>query len=180
MVRKRGKVLLLNGDWRPWKLITWRKAVQMVVLDKVRIVEEYDDWTVRSPSTEMNVPAVVVLRDYVEHRYKLTECRENVLARDGYTCQYCGRTAGQEGLSKRRMEIDHVVPESRGGDTTWLNLVACCPECNRHKGDRTPDEADMQLLNEPFEPGMQNPLKFWIRESNTHESWSDYCAWLDG
>lgn len=178
-MRKQGKVLMLNGDWRPWKLITWRKAVEMLFLDKIRVLEEYEDWEVHSPSTTIKVPAVVVLNQYVNHRYRLAECRENVLARDKYVCQYCGADALSGDLRKRDMEVDHILPESRGGPDEWLNLVACCPTCNRHKGDRTPDEADMCLIRDPFEPGMQNPLEFWVRETNRHESWSNYCDWLD-
>ena len=172
-------MLVLNGDWRPWKLITWRKAITAVYLDKVIVVEEYEDWEVRSPTTAIKVPAVVVLKEFVNHRFHLQNCRENILARDNYTCQYCGKSAGELGIRKRDLEVDHVLPESRGGAWAWENLVTSCGNCNRAKSNRTPDEAGMTLSRRPFKPKSVNPLEFWLKDTRKHDSWYDYCQWLE-
>ena len=177
-MRKR-KVLLLNADYRPHKLISWQHAIQLLSKDKVTVVEEYDDWEVSSPSTTLKVPSVLVLDEYVNHQYSLNYSRENVLSRDNYTCQYCGRSSTDGELERDELTIDHVYPQSRGGKTRWDNVVASCEECNLRKGDRTPDQAGMQLNTDPDYPHGENPVKFWIRGRRIEESWKPYCTWLE-
>ncbi len=141
------RTLLLNSSYEPLATISWQRAVTLVWVDKVDVVAEYED-TVRSPSVEMEVPAVVRLRQYLRiPRTGVPFSRRNVLARDSHTCQYCG-TRQRPGV----LTLDHVVPRSRGGPRTWENLVACCVRCNRRKGNRTPREAGMCLARPPARP----------------------------
>jgi 5-methylcytosine-specific restriction endonuclease McrA len=178
-VRKR-KVLLLNANYTPHNLISWKHAVCLIVRDKATVVEEYPDWEVRSPSTSMKVPSVVVLNDYVSYRRELNYSRENVLRRDGYMCQYCERSVWDDSeLDKSDLTIDHVRPLSQDGDTRWTNVVACCERCNLKKGDRTPSEADMDLKRDPDTPRGQNPVKFRIKGRPIEDSWKPYCTWLE-
>jgi len=140
--------LLLNASFEPLKVISWQRAITLCFLGKVEVVEEYDDREVRSVSLALKMPAVVRLLRYVHPmKRKLPLTRLNILARDNFQCQYCGKH-----ISFRESSLDHVFPRSRGGGHRWENLVAACHPCNRRKGGRTPEEARMMLLNKPAEP----------------------------
>lgn len=91
------------------------------------------------------------------------------MARDLYTCQYCG---GQPG--RHELTVDHVMPRSRGGTTTWENVVTACGPCNRRKGDRTPEEARMKLLSEPARPRFIAVML--LGETNAHTVWQKYLG----
>jgi len=140
-------VLLLNASYEPIKIISWRRAVCMWFSGKVEVVEEYDH-NLHSVSIVIKAPAVVRLLRYVNTRKKQPPLsRTNILARDNFTCQYCTKT-----VHSKEATLDHVVPRSQGGGTSWLNIVCCCVRCNRRKGGRTPQQAGMPLLREPFVP----------------------------
>jgi 5-methylcytosine-specific restriction endonuclease McrA len=103
----------------------------------------------RAERIEIPVPLVIRLITYVRipRRFHLPVTRRTVLARDNYTCQYCGDQPGKANLT-----VDHVVPRSRGGEHTWDNVVTACARCNRRKGNRTPAEAGMPLRSRPTRP----------------------------
>lgn len=119
----------------------------MWFMGKVEIVHEYDH-TIHSVSVAIKAPAVVRLLQFVRiGRRSPPLCRTNILARDGFECQYCARA-----LSAKEATLDHVIPRSQNGKTCWENVVCCCPPCNRKKGGRTPKEARMLLLSKPVKP----------------------------
>ena len=137
----------MNSSYEPLKVISWQKALTLFFLGKVEVVENYDH-SVRSVYLVIKVPAVVRLLKFVKlHSRKPPLTKINLLARDSFSCQYCRLT-----LSKEESTIDHVVPRSKGGRTTWENVVIACPPCNRKKGGRTPKEAKMALLTAPNAP----------------------------
>ncbi|WP_118137984.1 HNH endonuclease [Oceanicella sp. SM1341] len=167
--------LVLNADFRPLSyfplsLWPWQEAVKAAWLDRVQIIAEYDV-TVRSPSTEIRLPSVVVLRDYVKPARMAAFTRFNLFLRDEFTCQYCG--------SRGEMTFDHVVPRSRGGRTTWENVVASCSPCNLRKGNKTLKQSGMKLRKPAMRPspdqlqnvGRKFPPNF------LHDSWLDYLYW---
>jgi 5-methylcytosine-specific restriction endonuclease McrA len=126
--------LVLNADFRPvsyfpLSLLSWQDAVTAVLRQRVAVVAEYDTW-VRSPSTRMRLPSVVALRKYQRPPRRVAFTRFNVFLRDRFTCQYCGVVFPASVLT-----FEHVVPRSRGGRTTWANIVTACMPCNRAKGD---------------------------------------------
>ena len=148
-------VLLLNSSFEPLRIISWQKAVTMFFLGKVEVVEEYEH-DIRAISLIIKAPAVVRLLRYVRIGRKTPPlCRTNILARDGYQCQYCSKT-----LSSKEATLDHVIPRSQGGRTTWENVVCCCTHCNRKKGGRTPAEARMALMTKPVRPDWLPVLSF--------------------
>jgi 5-methylcytosine-specific restriction endonuclease McrA len=167
--------LVLNADFRPLSyfplsLWPWQEAVKASFLDRVSIVAEYD-FTVRSPSTEIRLPSVVVLRDYVKPAAYPAFTRFNLFLRDEFTCQYCG--------AKGEMTFDHVVPRSKGGRTTWRNVVAACGRCNLRKGDMTVQKAGLTLARTPYQPTatqLQN-IGRKFPPNYLHESWMDYLYW---
>ena len=140
-----GHVLVLNQDYSALTVCSVERAIVLMHLQKVHLVEAAEEQHVRSPSVEMPWPSIVRLKEYANVPYKrVMLSRKNVLKRDQNTCQYCGAQAN--------LTIDHIVPKSRGGRDTWENLVAACVTCNNQKGDSTPEEAGMELTRRPFRP----------------------------
>lgn len=139
-------VLVLNATFEPLQFTNVRRAVTLLLSGKAAAVEA-SPRVVRSPSTTFPLPAVIRLETYIRKPFleRVAFNKKNILRRDGYTCQYCNRRGD-------RLTVDHVTPRSRGGPTTWTNVVAACLRCNLRKGDRLPHEAEMRLLREPFHP----------------------------
>lgn len=167
--------LVLNADYRPLSyyplsIWCWQDAIKAVFLDRVNIVSEYDK-TVRSPTFEMRLPSVVSLKTYVKPSRHPAFTRFNVFLRDRFTCQYCS--------ARDDLTFDHVIPRSKGGQTTWDNVVAACSPCNLRKGDRLPREIEMWPLQAPYAPTLQdlhtNGRLF--PPNYLHDSWLDYLYW---
>lgn len=167
------RTLLLNATYEPLKVISWKRAVTLLLLDKVEVVEEYDK-EVRSVTFQIKLPAVVRLLKFVKHRKrKVKFCRANVYARDKYTCQYCGKKEHADALT-----FDHVMPKSRGGKTDWANIVTACFKCNDRKGNRTPEEAKMWPRIEPQRPAWLPVVNICLQIKNPPETWQDYLYWI--
>ena len=137
-------VLVLNASYEPINICAARRAL-VLVLKGVASAEEESAAHVHSSRHAMRIPSVIRLLEYrrIPHQTRALS-RKNILMRDRYTCQYCHRV-----MSSAELTLDHVVPRSRAGETTWENLVACCHPCNNRKGSRTPDEAGMKLARTP-------------------------------
>jgi 5-methylcytosine-specific restriction endonuclease McrA len=146
--RLMSQVLVLNATYEPMNVVSVRRAILLLLKEKAELVEAAEA-QLRSERLIVPVPLVIRLVYYVRipRRFSLPLSRRTVMARDHYTCQYCGDQPGKANLT-----IDHVLPRSRGGQTTWQNVVTACGFCNRHKGNRTPEEAAMQLLHRPAQP----------------------------
>ena len=167
--------LVLNADFRPLSyyplsLWSWQDAIKAVFLDRVNIVSNYDRY-VRSPTFEMQLPSVVSLKTYIKPSRHPAFTRFNVFLRDAFTCQYCGE--------RDELTFDHVVPRSKGGTTTWTNVVAACSPCTLRKGDKLCREADMHPLTRPYAPTIndlhRNGRSF--PPNYLHDSWMDYLYW---
>jgi 5-methylcytosine-specific restriction endonuclease McrA len=149
-------VLLLNASYEPLAVIPQRRAVSLMLRDRVDAATE-EAVTMQGASAAFHVPAVIRLRRYINVPRRGTRwSRQGVLQRDGYCCIYCGIQAGgpQRGrvLTGRDFTVDHLIPRSRGGRNTWGNTACACPVCNHRKGNRTPHEAGMTLRWEPKMP----------------------------
>ena len=141
------KTLKLDATYRPIGVVDCLEALVMCIVGKATAVEEYEE-EISSPSITFKIPSVIVLKTVVKFiSTGIRPSRNNILWRDKNQCQYCGVIE-----SPRDMTIDHVVPRSRGGENTWSNLVTCCKKCNQKKGNRTPEETNMSLLNKPVKP----------------------------
>ncbi|MFC7221370.1 HNH endonuclease [Streptomyces polyrhachis] len=139
------QTLVLNASFEPLSTVSLRRAVVLVMQDKAVIEQEHAGLRIRAANVEMAVPRIIRLCRYVRvpFRQRAPWSRRGVLVRDRHRCAYCGR---------RATTVDHVLPRSRGGADSWLNTVAACAADNHRKADRTPQEAGMQLLTQPFEP----------------------------
>lgn len=167
--------LVLNADFRPLSyyplsLWPWQDVVKAVFLDRVDIIAEYDHY-VRSPSFEMRLPSVIALREFVRQDRVPAFTRFNVFLRDEFKCQYCGSTDD--------LTFDHVIPRSKGGRTTWDNIVAACSPCNLKKGGRMPKDCGMHPTRKP-----DRPSNYYLQEMgrkfpphHLHETWMDYLYW---
>ena len=127
--------LILNADASPVSLlplstISWEEAIRYLVTDKAIVLEWYDDWTVHSEKWSTQVPAVMILKEYQKKKTAVRFSKHNVFLRDGYECQYCG-----EDVSRKTATLDHVLPVSHGGKTTFENTVCACANCNANKGN---------------------------------------------
>lgn len=161
--------LLLSQGYQPLKVISWRRALCMTFLGKVEVVSDHE-WEVRTVSKTYPAPAVVRLLNHVRlGPLRVRFCRENVYLRDGHCCQYCGGK-----FRARDLTLDHVVPRALGGPTTWRNVVTACARCNRRKGGRTPEQAELRLRSAPMRPQWLAPsaLHFGLRE--IPEIWRDW------
>lgn len=166
------ETLILSVSYEPLARISWRRAVSLWALDKVEILEAYEEALICSPSMVMQAPAVARFKGrHRRPRRGVKLSRSNLHARDGGRCQYCG-----EGLTLREATLDHILPRSRGGKNTWENLVIACRPCNQSKADRTPEEAHMRLRQSPHKPrSLQELLWFSHRwRSGMPEPWRGY------
>ena len=163
------RVLLLNATYEPLRVISWKRAITLLTLDKVEVLETYDR-VVRSVTLAIRLPAVVRLIHIVRFRkHTIRFSRENIYIRDKYQCQYCASSMNASDLT-----YDHVIPKSRGGKTAWENIVTCCLPCNKKKGGRTPGQAKMSLISKAKRPSWHPMLMITRRIGNTPESWRAY------
>ena len=171
-------VLVLNADYRPLSyfplsLWSWQDTVKAVFLDRVNVLSEYEH-KIRSPSFEMRLPSVIALKEFVLQSRRPAFTRFNVFLRDRFSCQYCAQQFRPEALT-----FDHLIPKSRGGKTTWENVVTACSKCNLRKGNLLPDVVKMHPINTP-----RSPTSFELQErgrmfppNHLHESWRDFLYW---
>jgi 5-methylcytosine-specific restriction endonuclease McrA len=158
----------------PWmtvdRIISWQRAVVLSFLGKVEVVEEYDI-TITAPSITIKTPAVVRQRKAVKGRPKRPAfSRQHIFVRDGFTCQYCGQMK-----SPGELNLDHVLPRSRGGATTWENIVTSCYACNQKKAGRTPEEASMKIARRPVRPMVLPKLPVERSARDIPLEWRAYC-----
>ena len=167
-------VLILSSAYEPVKRVGWQRAMKLWLTGRVEVLEEYENRLVRTVSRVFQMPAVVRLVNVLRgrRRHRVTFCKRNVYARDKGRCQYCGKA-----VPLREATLDHVLPRSRGGRTTWQNVAIACLRCNQRKAARTPDEANMQLLLEPIIPrSLPLPRELTWR-TEMPDIWQPYLDW---
>ncbi|MGE0174775.1 MAG: HNH endonuclease [Oligoflexales bacterium] len=164
------RTLVLNAGFEPMQLISWKRALCLVLIGKAEIVAEYNKF-VRSVSTNVRLPSIVRLKRYVRvvQRLSMVRCtRRNIILRDNHQCQYCGVVCHPTAIT-----IDHIVPRSKGGKTVWNNVVASCAHCNRKKGSRSLSDINMKLIKKPMRPTWSD-----IIGSNEHPIASEWLPYL--
>jgi len=125
------KTLVLASDYEPIRVISWQRAVKLWFAERADVVEVYQNHVAHSPSTSINIPSVIVIKKYIRKNRGVASAysKENVYRRDKYRCQYC-----MNRFARSELTIDHVIPKSKGGQTTWENTVTACRSCNNRKG----------------------------------------------
>jgi 5-methylcytosine-specific restriction endonuclease McrA len=167
--RMKAPVLVLNSTYEPINVTTARRAIVLILKGTAR-PEEVTSRIVRSAHVAIPIPSVIRLLEYVHVPFERKELsRKNVLLRDGYTCQYCGRR-----FPSSELTVDHVIPRSKGGRTSWDNVVAGCRRCNVRKGNRTPEEAGMTLLKHPRALSWRVSHQILAHLGRQQEAWRKY------
>jgi 5-methylcytosine-specific restriction endonuclease McrA len=164
--------LLLNADAAPVSLlplsvVDWQEAIRYLVLNKVEVMEWHEDWIVRSANWSTRVPAVIMLKEYQKPKSTMRLSKRNIFLRDEYVCQYC-----RAEVTEAAATLDHVLPQSLGGKTTWENSATACKPCNYKKAAST----KMKPINKPYKP------HFWDLVAKRrkrgfhlgHPSWANY------
>ena len=161
------RTLVLNAGYEPLAVVSFKRALILVLNNKAVVLQGAADRVVHSASGDYELPSVILLSRYVRipGSRQIPVSRRGVLRRDGHRCAYCGRTAGT---------VDHVHPRSRGGQDSWENLVACCLKCNNKKGDKPLQELGWEL---PFTPRMPTGTAWLVRGAERIDpEWNDYLA----
>ena len=152
------------GQYASYDFDSWCELSQLTCLEK----HEGEDY-IQTANSELRVPRILRLTRFDRMPAQtLRFSRKNLFARDDHTCQYCGKSEPVHKLS-----LDHVIPRSYGGPTTWENIVCCCLRCNNRKGGRTPQEARMKLLTKPQKPRL-NPVMVQSAEDPRYECWKTF------
>lgn len=151
------RCVLLNADYTFLNVIGWKRAFKMIVNEKVQVLE-YSKETIKCGSCTFQIPAIVKLIKLIRtiYRNRVPFTKKNVMVRDGYRCVYCN--------SGHNLTIDHIVPTSRGGETSFENCVTSCRDCNHIKGNRTPSEANMFMRKRAYQPTISEFLMIKMRQ----------------
>lgn len=160
-------VLLLDNTYEPLKIISWMRAMTLIVTGDAEVIEESDN-LVRSASAEWKMPSVIRQLSKFKRKGKAQFSRINIYMRDAWTCQYC-----KERKPTKDLTFDHVLPRAQGGKTNWTNIVTACRPCNSAKEDKTPEQAKMKLLRKPVEPKWL-PAQMVIKMKAIPKSWEPY------
>ena len=155
------KVIVVNSDFSPISVITWKRAINLILKGRAEIVEKSEEVIKNFEGTvQFILPKVIKLVNFVKHVFKarISFTRKNVIIRDRHTCQYCN--------AKENLSIDHVIPYAKGGTSTWHNCVAACAKCNHLKGSRSLKECGLTLKIKPKEPTLTEFIKAKIETLN--------------
>lgn len=172
---RHSNTLILNADCQPKNILplsttSWQNAIKAVWSGDASVMHEYEDWEVHSPRLTVRVPSVIILTKYVPLKRYASWSKENLKMRDDYTCQYC-----QKVFSSSMLTYDHVHPQSKGGGTSWENIVAACSPCNNKRGNN----ASIRPAREPYKPSYWEMVEkrkkypIWVSDA----SWVPYLDW---
>lgn len=186
-----GSVLVLNRSFFPVHITNVRRAFCMLYCGIAKAVDaqyqtfDFQSWAELSQARNSEervglvgrmvlIPRVILLTAYDRlPKREIRFSRLNILIRDNFTCQYCGHR-----LKRNQLNLDHVIPRSRGGKTTWENVVSSCHDCNRRKGFHLPHEAGIKLLRQPYRPKMY-PFSLLLSAPNIHHAWRPFLNVVD-
>ena len=160
------KVLLLNSSYEPLSIINSKKALIMLITQKVDYIEK-SNYFVHSQDIIFVIPRIVKLKTYIflQHR-RISLTRKNIFKRDKNKCQYCGKTNAM-------LTIDHIIPKNKGGNDTWENLVSACKKCNLNKGNTLLKDTNMSLIQKPKKPHYLFYMQDYV-DNKEYKSWKPY------
>ena len=165
------RVLLLNSTYEPLAFLTERRALKLLAREKVDVINTWTDTFIRTVSGGFDCPATLRLKNYVRRSYKKPRFTKYALFnRDEWKCQYCGCVLNYETVT-----VDHIIPRSKGGKTSWKNCISSCKSCNKRKADKDLEETNFTLRSNP---GTPEPFHFWDRRvsSKWNNEWELYTG----
>ena len=159
------KVLLLNSSYEPMMVVSGKKAILMIISNKVDTIEKTNHY-ICSSVLKLSFPSVIKLRSFIYINFKnIPLTRKNIIKRDNCTCQYCGKIT-------KSITIDHIIPKDKNGKDLWSNLVSACNNCNSKKSNKYLSDTNMKLLREPVKPTYIYHLQKYLNKENN--SWKPY------
>lgn len=168
------RVLKLNQSFEPIEIISWKRAISLIFREKAEIIKEYEI-ELHSPRHTFKMPAVVrLVKGFKRPRKRVKFNTQNIILRDHFRCQYCGKKFPAGELTK-----DHVIPRAQGGKTDWDNIVSCCIQCNDKKRNRTPAQARMKLKKYPTRPDWVPSIILHLTKMKMPKQWREFCYFLD-
>lgn len=199
MGKLNSSTLVLNRSWLAVQICSVKRAVSLLYQGHARVVSEdfqaydFENWSqvsqqmvevgpdefICSPSVKIRIPRVIVLQFYDKlPRHEVSFSRKNIFERDKYSCQYCGKKPKDKRSALKWMEenvlnLDHVVPRSRGGKTTWTNIVSACYICNTKKGDKLLKELGWKLRKKPTQPEWRPTVNIGLKVK-PHKQWVNF------
>lgn len=167
--------LILNADGNPLSIVplsvvSWQDAIRLAYQDKVRVMHDYADWEVRSPSQTWKVPSVVITSEFIKWNRVVKYNRTNILLRDLFTCQLCGDKPPAHLLT-----LDHVLPRIHGGKTNWTNIITACKDCNHRKGANPKIRPKVMPQKPNYYQLMANRMRYPLTVRD--ENWLTYLNW---
>jgi 5-methylcytosine-specific restriction endonuclease McrA len=162
------RTLLLDNTYFPIKVLSWQKAMILWLTGRAEVVDVYEEIDINSPRMTYKLPKVLKLLCRHKSTMKVRFTRLHVFSRDDFTCQYCVKE-----FSYGELTLDHIVPLSRGGQTSWENVVSACKKCNGRKGNKMPDEAKMYPNKRAQGPRWTPQLVLRLTDNDPLE-WRDY------
>jgi 5-methylcytosine-specific restriction endonuclease McrA len=163
------RTLLLDNAYMPVRIVAWEKAMILFLTGRAEVIEEYSNFNIRSPRETFKLPKILRLFNRNKYRTEVKFNRHNVFYRDKYICQYCGGKFLQKDLT-----LDHVIPRSKGGKTSWENVVSCCGTCNHKKGNKLPEEFHLKLKSVPKKPRWTPKMSIKVKKDDPDE----WFQWL--
>lgn len=158
-------VLVLNQDYSPLTICSVQRAFLLVFLQKAELLNTVKERSLRSISRSYPFPSVIKIDRYISIPYKgVVLTRHNIFKRDGHKCQYCGHN--------KKLTIDHLIPRSKGGKSSWTNLVTACQSCNAKKGDYSLEKVGLKLQNIPIKPSYISFLR--MSHGGIRDDWKPY------
>ena len=151
-------VIILNGDYTYLNSVTWKRAIRLIIKGKTEVLKYGNKVLKLVDGSVMKIPSVMKLMKVIRmiYKHKVPYSKKNIHIRDNYKCVYCGST--------KELTIDHVIPTSKGGKTSFENCVAACKDCNHKKGSRTPYEANMYLIKQPYAPTISEFFRLRMKQ----------------
>jgi hypothetical protein len=166
------KTLLLNASYEVLSFISERKVFKLLCKeDKVEVISNWQD-IIKWGKDTIKHPSILRLKNHIKRNFfNCHFSRKALIKRDKSYCQYC-----QKKLSACQLTIDHVLPKSKGGITSFTNCVVCCHECNGKKADRTPEQAGMVLLKKPTHPSFNCYTNIEDSQEYWNDDWDDFLT----
>ena len=159
------KVLLLNSIYEPMMVVNGKKAILMIISNKVETIEK-TNYYIHSSTFKLSFPSVIKLKSFIYINFKnIPLTRKNIIKRDNCTCQYCGKIT-------KSITIDHIIPKDKNGQDIWSNLVSACNQCNSKKSNKYLSDTNMKLLKKPVKPTYIYHLQNYVKQENS--LWKPY------
>lgn len=168
-----GRTLIIDSSMQPIKVVDWQDAILLVLKNKARVVDEYDNVLIRSATQAYKLPSILMLVSKSRRKKEMNFSKRAVFYRDNYTCAYCA-----DRFRPGELSMDHVIPVCQGGHKSWENIVTSCRQCNSDKGGRTPEEARMLMHFRPYKPNWSPSIFIQIKKEDPIEKWEQWVGTL--